>query len=380
MVRRRIRTTVLGAAAGSLLALFAAAPANAATTPPSWESKALSLHAAQRGSGKQGKGVTVAVLDSGVQQNHPALKGRVTVGPNFFKDGKGPGSSMWGRHGTAMASDVLKVAPKAHILSVRVLDEKKKRKPGETQRYSAVARGIDYAVEHGADVISMSLGSSGMQIKEFDDAEMASLAAAARKNIPVLASAGNDGDLLNDASYPAGYPGVLAVAATKRGGSRASFSTIRTYNDVASPGVGIESAKKNGGYTAEAGTSPATALASGVVALMLSHKPQLTPVQVRSILTRTAHHPSGGRNPEVGYGQIDAAAAVRSAGSPPKVSTDAVPYTGKKRLLSSTGTPSTEHPPMQTGVLWGGIAAAVVGLAAIAWSVALARRRRSRTA
>jgi subtilisin family serine protease len=377
-MRRRIRTSGLVAAAGCLLPLLAAPPANAATAPRGWEAKALDLDAAQRSS-KKGKDVTVAVLDTGVQQDHPALKGKVTVGPDFYKDGNGPSSSMWGVHGTAMASDVLKVAPKARILSVRVLDEKKDHQ-GKLAKKSAVAEGIEYAVNHGADVISMSLGGEGSFMSEFDDSEMSAIASAAHKKIPVLASAGNDGSLLNDSSYPAGYPGVMAVAATKKGGSRASFSTVRTYNDFGSPGVGIKSAKKNGGYEAIQGTSPAAALASGVVALMLSNNPRLTPAQARSILTRTAHHPSGGRNPEIGHGQIDAAAAVHAAASPPKNPARAVEYEGKKHLLSPTGTPQSQHPPMQTGMLWGGIGAGLVGLVAIGGCVAVVRQGRSRRA
>ncbi|WP_236075704.1 S8 family peptidase [Streptomyces coffeae] len=314
---RRNATALTAAALGALPAVLPATSASAAPvpTPAGWESQALGLPAAQRIA--QGEGIKVAVLDSGVMTNHPALRGKVTTGPDFYRDGLQPGNPRWGRHGTAMASDVLKVAPKADILSVRVIDDKHEHDVDEgPSGPSPVGQGIDYAVDHGADVISMSLGGE-MWGDRYDDTEVNALARAAQKGIPVIASAGNEGDMFNEASFPAGYPGVVAVAATQKGGTRAAFSTVRTYNAVAAPGVGIVSAKHTGGWASVDGTSPAAALTSGVVALMLSHNNKLTPAQVRAVLTKTATHPSGGRNALVGYGPINAAAAVRSSAKPP---------------------------------------------------------------
>lgn len=377
--RARVGTAMTAVVLGSVLGMVAAPPAAAATpTPTSWEAKALGLASAQRTA--QGKGVKVAVLDSGVMTNHVALHGKVTTGPDFLKDGLRPGDSRWGGHGTAMASDVLKVAPEASILSVRVIDDKQQHDPEDwKQGPSPVGQGIDYAVDHGADVISMSLGGE-MFGDSVDEDEVDALARAAQKGIPVIASAGNDGDMFNDASYPAGYPGVIAVAATQQNGSRAEFSTVRTYNSVAAPGVAIVSAKNTGGYEPVNGTSPAAALTSGVVALMLSHNGKLTPAQVRTLLTKTAHHPSGGRDALVGYGPIDAAAAVQASSKPPADGTGPVKYTGKEHLAAPDGTPKTQHPPLETDLVTIGLGAAGVGLLMVVGAVLITRAGRRRAA
>ncbi|MEU1806966.1 S8 family serine peptidase [Streptomyces sp. NPDC019937] len=370
----RLGTAMTAVLLGSVLGVAAAPPASAATpTPTSWEAKALGLASAQRTA--QGEGVKVAVLDSGVMTNHVALNGKVTTGPDFLKDGLKPGDPRWGGHGTAMASDVLKVAPEASILSVRVIDDKEDHGGEIRQGISPVAQGIDYAVDHGADVISMSLGGE-MFGDSYDEDEVDALARAAQKGVPVIASAGNEGDMFNDASYPAGYPGVIAVAATQQNGSRAEFSTVRTYNSVAAPGVAIMSAKNTGGYEPVNGTSPAAALTSGVVALMLSHNDKLTPAQVRTLLTKTAHHPSDGRNALVGYGPIDAAAAVQAAAKPPADGTVPVKYTGKEHLATPDGTPKTQHPPLETDLVTIGLGAAGVGLLMVIGAVLITRAGR----
>ena len=384
VTNRRTRTAVVGAALTGLISVLPIAPAHAATTPMGWESGALGLPSAQQLS--QGEGVTVAVLDTGVVADHPALKGRVTTGPDYRKDGLDSQSPEWGVHGTAMASDVLKVAPKAKILSVRVLadQDKAKAEDGEVQRTpdgSPIANGVFYAVDHGADVISMSLGTGAVgNYPEADD--VAAIGYALSHGVPVLASAGNSGDELNEIGFPAGYAGAIAVAATNQSGVRASFSTVHTYNEVAAPGVEINSAKNTGGFGPVDGTSPACALASGVVALMLSHNPKLTPAQTRAILTSTARHPQGGWNAFVGYGQINAAAAVKAAASPAADKTVPVKYKGKEHFGTPVGTSTTKHPPMEQSLWLTGLGAAAVGLLMLAGGVLLVaggRRKRSAT-
>ncbi|SEC17281.1 S8 family serine peptidase [Streptomyces sp. KS_5] len=114
---------------------------------------------------------------------------------------------------------------------------------------------------------------------------------------------------------------MISVAATKQGGQRADFSTVRTHNTIAAPGADIMSANSEGGYRPVNGTSPATALAAGVTALMLAENPDLTPAQTRAILMRTAARPPGGHNPLVGAGQINAASGVGAVVNPPKIDT-----------------------------------------------------------
>ncbi|MEY9994736.1 subtilisin family serine protease [Streptomyces sp. V4I8] len=379
VTNRRTRTAVVGAALTGLIAVLPMAPAHAATsTPVEWEGNALGLSSAQQLS--QGEGVTVAVLDSGVVPDHPAVKGRVTTGPDYFKDGLDSQSPEWGGHGTAMASDVLKVAPKAKILSVRVISDEKESDDGSVERRrgaSPIVEGIYYAVDHGADVISMSLGTG--EVANFADRdEVAAIGYALSHGVAVLAAAGNSGGKLNEIAFPPGYAGAIAVAATNQSGGRAEFSTVHTYNELAAPGVDITSAKNTGGFEAVQGTSPATALASGVVALMLSHNPKLTPAQTRAILTSTARHPQGGWNAFVGYGQINAAAAVNAAASPPDDKTVPVKYEGKEHFASPVGTSKTAHPAMEQEVWLTGLGAAGVGLLMVIGGLLLALRGRRR--
>ncbi|MFF5479640.1 S8 family serine peptidase [Streptomyces sp. NPDC012935] len=308
--------------------------------------------------------MTVAVLDTGINPDHPALKGRVAkVGPDFYDlAGLKPGDYGYGIHGTAMVSDVLKVAPKAKIITARVIRDGHDVKAERLEDgVSPVAEGIDFAVENDADVISLSLG--GGVINELRNDELAAAARAVQKGVTLLAGAGNSGDEGNEANFPAGYANVISVAATKQGGQRAEFSTVRTHNTIAAPGVGIISADKDGGYRPVNGTSPATALAAGVTALMLAENPDLTPAQTRAILMRTADHPEGGHNPLVGAGQINAAAAVRAAANPPKIDTTPKPYKGDvQHFASPTGTDKVSHPPMETELVTIGLSAAGGGL------------------
>ncbi|WP_228472695.1 S8 family peptidase [Streptomyces cyaneochromogenes] len=377
-----IRATCTAVALTGLVGTLATTPAQAAT-PVGWEGQALGLSAAQQQS--QGEGMTVAVLDSGVMEDHPALKGRVTTGPDFLKDGLEPGDPKWGEHGTAMASDVLKVAPKAKILSVRVIDDSDDETPDvkdleelRNQGKSPIEAGIQYAVDHGADVISMSLGSSDW-FNTYSAEESAAVDYALLAGVPVLASAGNSGDGLNSVSYPAGYAGVIAVAATQQNGTRAEFSTVHTYNDVAAPGVAITSATNNGGYKAVNGTSPACALAAGVVALMKAKNPKLTPAQVNDVLIASANRPVGGGSALLGYGQIDAAAAVKASSTPPADKTAPMAYKGKQYLGTPDGTPKTTHPELEQELWMTGAVAGGVGVVMLIGGVLLIRSGRRRT-
>ncbi|MFJ8824786.1 S8 family serine peptidase [Streptomyces sp. NPDC102467] len=375
----RRRTTTWAAAGATVAALcaLAIAPA-AAAVPGGWESAALGLPAAQRLS--TGKGVTVAVLDTGVVADHADLKGHVTTGPDYVGDIAATSDPGWGVHGTAMASAVLKVAPDAGILSVRVIDEKEHKADTARSGTSPVAKGVEYAVKHGADVIVLSLGDSGQLTQDHNSAEAQTIGYAVSNGVPVVAAAGNSGGGDNSGAYPAGYPTVISVAGTGKDGRHAPHSTVRTYNAVAAPAVGVTMAKNTGGHTVADGTSASAALASGVVALMLADHPKLTPAQVRSVLTSTAHHPAGGHDALVGYGLIDAAAAVRGAASAPADRTAAVADTGRAHLGTPEGTSRTVHAPMEQDIWLGGLGAAGAGLLMLAGVAVAARRARGRRA
>lgn len=374
-MRRWSSRAVAAAGISALMCLISlASPAHAA--PATWESKALRLADAHKDS--RGKGITVAVLDSGVEEKHPALAGRVRTGPDFVKDGLRPGDPRWGAHGTAMASSVLHVAPEAEILSVRVINDKPEGE-GSSMRAGPdpVVEGIDYALAHGADVISLSLGGTSIG-SSFEETALAALGRAASAGVPVLSAAGNSGDVLNEVEYPAAYPAAIAVAAAGKDGKRAGFSQVHTYNAVAAPGVGITTAKNTGGFEKSRGTSPATALTAGVVALMLSRNTDLTPAQVRSILCTTAKHPEGGYDPRLGSGRIDAAAAVRAAVGPPADQTVPARYTGKKHLGAPNGIPQRQHAPLDVPGLIIGLLSLGTGVLMVLGAILIPRRARRR--
>ena len=278
----------------------------------------------------KGGGVTVAVLDTGVEGSAPDLAGQVTSGPDYTAGANPPGYAPPHLHGTYIGSIIaghgsgagraqgmIGVAPLARILSVRViLDD---QEPGftvynENAAYDdAIANGITYAVRHGAGVINMSLGGT-----DATRSVRVALAYAIAHNVVVVAAAGNDGTRghrFTPYSYPASFTGVISVAAVGANGKRASFSDQNSSVVVSAPGVSIVGDGPGGAYIVGSGTSPASAFVAGVAALIRSRYPHLAPVQVmQAIVTSTRRRPAGGYSPAVGFGEVDAAAALAAAG------------------------------------------------------------------
>ncbi|MFD8262691.1 type VII secretion-associated serine protease mycosin, partial [Streptomyces griseoluteus] len=325
-MRRRTRTaSSLLLAAG--LALLPAATAHAdSIRAQQWGLSALHLDEAWRTT--RGQGVTVAVLDTGVEDDHPDLAGNVLPGKDMVGFGAGPGDRAWARHGTAMAgiiaghghgpgdgAGIMGVAPKAKILPVRVILEDKDpaRAKARVTRGNALADGIRWAADHGADVINLSLGDDSDSAHP-EAGEDEAVQYALGKGVVVVASAGNGGDKGDHVSYPAAYPGVIAVAAVDRYGTRASFSTRRWYAAVSAPGVDVVIADPDHRYYEGWGTSAASAFVSGAAALLKADRPKLTPAQVKKVLEDTARDaPTGGRDDSRGFGMIDPAAALKAA-------------------------------------------------------------------
>ena len=286
------------------------------------------IHAPQAWETTRGEGVTVAVLDTGVDADHRDLAGAVLPGRDFIGLGAEPGDPAWAGHGTAMAgiiagrghgpghdSGVIGVAPEATILPVRVLleDDDPERDTARETRSGALAEGIRWAADQGADVINLSLGDDSESAHP-DPEEDAAVRYALRKGAVVVASAGNGGERGNPVSYPAGYPGVIAVAAVDRTGMPTEFSTRRWYDTISAPGQDVIVADPDGRYYAGWGTSAAAAFVSGAAALLLSAHPDLTPAQVRTLLTETAQDPpEEGHSDAVGSGVVDVAAALAAA-------------------------------------------------------------------
>ncbi|WP_017241728.1 type VII secretion-associated serine protease mycosin [Streptomyces sp. SS] len=332
------------AAAVLLAAGFAVLPA---TTAPAyadtirarqWGPEA--LHTAEAWRTTKGEGITVAVLDTGVDAQHPDLEGSVLPGHDLIGFGATRGDRAWARHGTAMAGiiaghghgpgdgdGVLGIAPDAEILPVRVILEgtDKARDKARKTRGTALAEGIRWAADHGADVINLSLGDDSKSAHP-DAGEDAAVQYALAKGVSVVASAGNGGEKGDHISYPAAYPGVIAVTAVDRFGTRASFSTRRWYATVSAPGVDIVIADPDRRYYEGWGTSAAAAFVSGAVALVRAAHPDLTPAQIKQLLIDTARsRPEGGRSDAKGYGTVDPAAAIKAGarlkGADPKNAT-----------------------------------------------------------
>ena len=301
------------------------------------------LHVRQAWPSTEGAGITVAVLGTGVDPRHPDLTGSVTTGPDFSGSGRTQAGPFWGingtavagaiaghGHGTGRAAGLLGVAPAARILSIRVSLEFNdplnadraiaRRLPG------AIASGIIYAVDHGARIIDLPLdpGTAGLTGQGSpaaaggSPAEQAAVAYALRKNVVLVAPAGDDGQGPDLTDHPAAYPGVIAAGAIARNGRLAPFSNRHSYVSLTAPGVGLTAAVPPDGYARISSTSTSSGIVAGVAALIRSRFPHLSAAQVGQALTRgtTAGSTTGGASaPGTGRGTIDAAKAVSLAAS-----------------------------------------------------------------
>ncbi|MFI6014369.1 type VII secretion-associated serine protease mycosin [Streptomyces sp. NPDC051243] len=286
------------------------------------------MHTQEAWQTTKGAGITVAVLDTGVEADHPDLAGNVLEGKDMVGFGAERGDRAWARHGTAMAGiiaghghgagggdGVMGIAPEAKILPVRVIleDGDSARAKARSTRGNALAEGIRWAADHGADVINLSLGDDSKSAHP-EAGEDEAVQYALKKGAVVVASAGNGGEKGDHISYPAAYPGVIAATAVDRYGTRASFSTRRWYATVSAPGVDVVIADPDHKYYEGWGTSAAAAFVSGAVALIKAAHPGLTPAQIKKLLEDTARDaPSDGRDDSRGYGFIDPAAAIKKA-------------------------------------------------------------------
>ncbi|MET8506894.1 type VII secretion-associated serine protease mycosin [Streptomyces sp. NPDC004787] len=342
------------------------------------------LHTGKAWQTTRGAGVTVAVLDTGVDATHPDLAGSVLPGTDLVGFGARRGDRAWARHGTAMAGiiaghghgpggqdGVLGIAPKVRILPVRVILEgtDKARDKARKTRGTALAEGIRWAADHGADVINLSLGDDSESAHP-DAGEDAAVQYALGKGVSVVASAGNGGEKGDHISYPAAYPGVIAVAAVDRYGTHASFSTSRWYATVSAPGVDIVIADPDRRYYEGWGTSAAAAFVSGAVALVRSAHPELTPAQVKRLLVDTARsRPSGGRSDDKGYGTVDPAAAIEAGkklrGADPKAAVAG--YTGRHFGPGPQPPAEESHPVGLLAPLAGGLGVLLLAAAAVLW-------------
>lgn len=385
MTRRRPRRVLAAVCAAAVLALTPAAPAHAdAIRDQQWALEA--LHTDRAWQTTRGQGVTVAVLDTGVDDAHADLTGQVLPGKDLVGFGASPGDASWALHGTAMAGiiagrgsgpgrtdGVLGVAPAARILPVRVILESKDpdRAKARTSRGAALADGIRWAADNGADVINLSLGDDSESAHP-DPGEDSAIQYALSKGVSVVASAGNGGEKGDRISYPAAYPGVIAVAAVDKYGTHAAFSTRRWYATVSAPGVDIVVANPDGHYYIEWGTSAAAAFVSGAVALVRAAHPGLTPGQIKKLLADTARDaPAQGRDDARGYGIVDPAEAIDAGSRLPRgdLNAQAAPAGHAGRYFGTGPTaPRAEADTVNWAApLAGGLGAALLAAAVVLW-------------
>ncbi|BCJ72100.1 hypothetical protein CS0771_16440 [Catellatospora sp. IY07-71] len=275
-----------------------------------WPQQRWDLSALPRGI--TGADVTVAVLDSGVDADHPQLRGAVDPGLDVLPDGGTDGRQDCVGHGTGVASIIAArpvpgvafrgLAPGVRILPIVVSKqiagaESTGDKPASVKD---MARAVRFAISRDVDVINLSLsygesGSGGLE--EFRDAIREAIAA----DIVVVAAVGNAKQRSNPTPYPAAWDGVLGVAAVDADGQRLDASQTGTYVDLAAPGGEVLMALPTRGHTRGSGTSFATPMVAATAALVRQAYPDLTEEQVRKRLMATADPAPGGRRSD-GYG------------------------------------------------------------------------------
>jgi thermitase len=269
--------------------------------PEGWDAAGLGAFPA-------GGGVKIGIVDTGIDQTHPELSGKVvdcadSVG-GVLVEGTCVDDNMHGTHvaGTIAAkannaTGVAGVAFNAGLSICRAL-----RSAAGTGLTSDVANCINWTHSKGARVISMSLGGG-------DSTTLRNAVANAWKNgaangSVLVAAAGNDGN--STVNYPAGYPEVVSVAATDHRDARASFSNTNADVEVAAPGVSVLSTIPGGQYAKLSGTSMATPHVSGVAGVLWQRFPADTAASIRSRLTAAVDDlGAAGRDTSFGFGRVN---------------------------------------------------------------------------
>jgi subtilisin len=287
--------------------------------------------ASAQAEGFTGTGIKVAVLDTGIDYNHPDLKANYLGGYDFVnKDNDPMDDHSHGTHvaGTVAAASngigVLGAAPQAGLYAVKVADS------SGYCSYSNIIAGINWAVDNNANIITMSLGgtSSSSTLQSACDN-------AYSKGVVLVGAAGNSGGAV---IYPAAYSSVIAVSAVDSTNTRTSWSCYGSQVEFVAPGVSIKSTMPNGLYGFKSGTSMATPHVTGAVALLMStdvagtsydanRNGKWDPAEIRSRLQKTATDLGAtGKDNYYGYGLVNAYTAVNGLDSAP--AEDDAPETG----------------------------------------------------
>jgi membrane-anchored mycosin MYCP len=331
------------------------------TQTPPWAQTRLGFQRAW--SATPGQGVSVAVIDSGLEKPSPALSGLKTrVGYNVLDHSTITHDCA--NHGTGVAaiiaapfttdSSFVGVAPDATIVPIKQSDTEVNAN-GSNTLAAAILKAISLHVK---------LANLSLTVTTPTAALHAAVQSAARAGLILVCAAGNDGQGNNLPTYPAAYStqfsNVIAVSATDAHDSAASFSETGNYVDIAAPGLNVEVPSSGGGYVMVSGTSFATPYVTGTVALMLAANPGMTPAQVRSRLEATADPPPASvPDSKYGYGIVNPYLAVTAVRE--DVAAPSSPAPGPPLPARAAPVPPDRH--LQHVAL--GSAAALLGLAAL---------------
>jgi type VII secretion-associated serine protease mycosin len=270
--------------------------------------------------GVSGKGVKVAVLDSGVDDKHPQMQGKVVESieklpalPGGLKDCVGHGTGVAGIIAAAdkKGTNYRGIAPGAQILSARVSENVQGNDNPENAGVDDMAAAVDWAVERGAKVINMSFAyKSEAGLEKFKTSVLEAIA----KGVVIVAAAGNNKNKDNPTPYPAAWPGVVGVGAISLDGfQKLPESQTGKYVDISAPGVGVWIPRPGSGFVQEAGTSFAAPMVAATAALIFERfKDQnITGAQVVQRLFATADPAPGGRkSTSYGVGIVNPIRAV----------------------------------------------------------------------
>lgn len=335
------------------------------------------MHVVEAWAASRGDGVTIAVVDSGVDTAHPDLKAKLVAGYDFADGDSNPDDDSTARdgsgatvkgHGTHVAgiaaaitdnaTGIAGAAPGAKIMPVKAFTSGS----GSLLGFTAVPDSIRYATNNGAKVINLSLGtfSTGVSIVGFIEAPCAE---ALQRGVLCVVAAGNNGD--EPSGYPRDFPGLVVAAGTQQGG-RTSFSQrADTKWSVMAPGQGIRSTipVEDGGYADKSGTSMASPYVAGIAALAYAKlQPPPTSAGTQQVINAILDTAVEVRDVGAGRGRADAAAAL---GVPVATAASATGSTDDDGGAPVAAAPRSSNTPVG-GVVSGGTAPSSGGGAPVA--------------